>query len=315
MCFANSYSKVLEQKEELEQKHLHLLQILDSERQAKWHYVQQTEELAAEVKKLKEELQQFKKEVASNSKVEEETDELKKIKKVKYTFMLITCIGSVYHFLSIETLLFLHQIFLKGLSARLENWPTLVLGDLFDMLLPMLSIYQEYVRNHHYSLQVLAEYKQKHEFNALLKRYEEKPACEGRSLETFLTYPMHQASALKQKFDHSLVHRHTPHSDPDKPDCQGRTLETFLTYPMHQIPRYIITLHELLAHTPHDHVERESLEYAKSKLEELSRVMHDEVSETENIRKNLAIERMIIEGCDILLDVNQTFVRQAKSPD
>ena len=39
-----------------------------------------------------------------------------------------------------------------------------------------------------------------------------------------------------------------------------------------QIPRYIITLHELLAHTPHDHVERESLEYAKSKLEELSRV-------------------------------------------
>ena len=27
-------------------------------------------------------------------------------------------------------------------------------GDLFDMLLPMLTIYQEYVRNHHYSLQV-----------------------------------------------------------------------------------------------------------------------------------------------------------------
>jgi hypothetical protein len=39
-----------------------------------------------------------------------------------------------------------------------------------------------------------------------------------------------------------------------------------------QIPRYIITLHELLAHTPHDHVERQSLEYAKGKLEELSRV-------------------------------------------
>ena len=27
-------------------------------------------------------------------------------------------------------------------------------GDLFDMLLPMLSIYQEYVRNHYYSLKV-----------------------------------------------------------------------------------------------------------------------------------------------------------------
>ncbi|KAF6769753.1 Ras protein-specific guanine nucleotide-releasing factor 1 [Paragonimus kellicotti] len=40
--------------------------------------------------------------------------------------------------------------------------------------------------------------------------------------------------------------------------------------------------------------------------------MHDEVSETENIRKNLAIERMIVDGCDLLLDVNQVFVRQGK---
>lgn len=40
--------------------------------------------------------------------------------------------------------------------------------------------------------------------------------------------------------------------------------------------------------------------------------MHDEVSETENIRKNLAIERMIIEGCEILLDTSQTFVRQGQ---
>ncbi|XP_038669380.1 ras-specific guanine nucleotide-releasing factor 1 isoform X2 [Scyliorhinus canicula] len=38
--------------------------------------------------------------------------------------------------------------------------------------------------------------------------------------------------------------------------------------------------------------------------------MHDEVSETENIRKNLAIERLIVEGCEILLDTSQTFVRQ-----
>lgn len=32
-------------------------------------------------------------------------------------------------FLNSETLLFLHQIFLKGLSARMESWPTLVLGE------------------------------------------------------------------------------------------------------------------------------------------------------------------------------------------
>lgn len=69
-------------------------------------------------------------------------------------------------------------------------------------------------------------------------------------------------------------------------------------------------MHELLAHTPPDHVEKNSLEQARVQLEDLSRQMHDEVSETENIRKNLAIERMIVEGCDILLDVNQVFVRQ-----
>lgn len=69
-----------------------------------------------------------------------------------------------------------------------------LLGDLFDMLLPMLGIYQEYVRNHHYSLQVLTECKQQPEFVQLLKRLEMKPACQGRSLEMFLTFPMHQVS-------------------------------------------------------------------------------------------------------------------------
>ena len=48
-----------------------------------------------------------------------------------------------------------------------------------------------------------------------------------------------------------------------------------------QIPRYIITLHELLAHTPPDHVEKNSLEHARRQLEDLSRQMHDEVREGE----------------------------------
>jgi len=51
-----SFSKLLEHREQLEQKHLHILQILDTERQSKWQYVQQTEELAAEVRKLKSEV-------------------------------------------------------------------------------------------------------------------------------------------------------------------------------------------------------------------------------------------------------------------
>lgn len=69
-------------------------------------------------------------------------------------------------------------------------------ADLFDILLPMLNIYQEFVRNHQYSLQVLANCKQNRDFDKLLKQYEANPACEGRMLETFLTYPMFQVSHL-----------------------------------------------------------------------------------------------------------------------
>jgi RhoGEF domain len=35
-------------------------------------------------------------------------------------------------FLNSETVLFLHQIFLKGLTSRMESWPTLVLGKSFQ---------------------------------------------------------------------------------------------------------------------------------------------------------------------------------------
>lgn len=169
-------------------------------------------------------------------------------------------------------MLFLHQIFYKGLTKKLENWPTIYIGDLFDFLLPVLSIYQEYVRNHHYSLQILTELKSKSpEFQNLLKTYENKPKCEGR------------------------------------------TLDVFLTYPMHQIPRYILILHELISHSSQfNQNEWNSLQNAKMKLEELSKIMHNEVSETENIRYNLAIEKMIVDRCDCLLDANQLFIREGK---
>ncbi|XP_048045183.1 ras-specific guanine nucleotide-releasing factor 2 isoform X1 [Megalobrama amblycephala] len=332
-----SYSDIIIEREVLMQKYIHLVQIVETEKVAANQLRTQLEDQDTEIERLKAEI------VALNKTKErmrpyhiyqeEEDPDIKKIKKVQ-SFMrgwlcrrkwkiivqdyicsphaesmrkrnqivfnmveaeteyvhqlsiLVNCflrplrmaasskkppishddVSSI--FLNSETIMFLHEIFHQGLKARIANWPTLVLADLFDILLPMLNIYQEFVRNHQYSLQVLANCKQNRDFDKLLKQYESNAACEGRMLETFLTYPMFQ------------------------------------------IPRYIITLHELLAHTPHEHVERKSLEFAKSKLEELSRVMHDEVSDTENIRKNLAIERMIVEGCDILLDTSQTFVRQ-----
>uniref|UniRef100_A0A3Q3W7E6 Uncharacterized protein n=1 Tax=Mola mola TaxID=94237 RepID=A0A3Q3W7E6_MOLML len=332
-----SYSDIIIEREILMQKYIHLVQIMETEKVAANQLHTQLEDQNTEIERLKAEivvLNKTKERMQPNqSNQEEEDPDIKKIKKVQ-SFMrgwlcrrkwkiivqdyissphaesmrkrnqivfnmveaeteyvhqlsiLVNCflrplrmaasskkppishddVSSI--FLNSETIMFLHEIFHQGLKARIANWPTLVLADLFDILLPMLNIYQEFVRNHQYSLQVLANCKQNRDFDKLLKQYESNAACEGRMLETFLTYPMFQ------------------------------------------IPRYIITLHELLAHTPHEHVERKSLEFAKSKLEELSKMMHDEVSDTENIRKNLAIERMIVEGCDILLDTSQTFVRQ-----
>jgi len=60
----------------------------------------------------------------------------------------------------------------------------------------MLNIYQEFVRNHQYSLQILAHCKQNRDFDKLLKQYEAKPDCEERTLETFLTYPMFQVTMI-----------------------------------------------------------------------------------------------------------------------
>lgn len=332
-----SYADILIEREVLMQKYIHLIQIVETEKIAANQLRHQLEDQDTEIERLKSEIIALNKTKERmrpyQSNQEEEDPDIKKIKKVQsfmrgwlcrrkwktivqdyicsphaesmrkrnqIVFTMVEAESEYVHqlyilvngflrplrmaasskkppishddvssiFLNSETIMFLHEIFHQGLKARIANWPTLILADLFDILLPMLNIYQEFVRNHQYSLQVLANCKQNRDFDKLLKQYEANPACEGRMLETFLTYPMFQ------------------------------------------IPRYIITLHELLAHTPHEHVERKSLEFAKSKLEELSRIMHDEVSDTENIRKNLAIERMIVEGCDILLDTSQTFIRQ-----
>lgn len=55
---------------------------------------------------------------------------------------------------------------------------------------------------------------------------------------------------------------------------------------------------------------REHLNVISLKINRALSCLYFQVSETENLRKNLAVERMIVEGCDILLDVNQVFVRQ-----
>jgi len=62
VCYNNvgsyrfSFNKLLLQKEELEQRHLHLLQVVESEMTAKWQYAQQVDESESEIKKLRAEV-------------------------------------------------------------------------------------------------------------------------------------------------------------------------------------------------------------------------------------------------------------------
>ncbi len=50
------YCSVIEARQELKENQSYLLQILETERKAKLQYLQQTDELEAEIKKLKNEV-------------------------------------------------------------------------------------------------------------------------------------------------------------------------------------------------------------------------------------------------------------------
>jgi len=54
--FFFSYNRLLSLKEELEQKYLHLSQVYESEAKTKYQYLQQVEELSAEVRELRREV-------------------------------------------------------------------------------------------------------------------------------------------------------------------------------------------------------------------------------------------------------------------
>jgi Ras-specific guanine nucleotide-releasing factor 1/Ras-specific guanine nucleotide-releasing factor 2 len=102
--FFLSYNRLLSVKEELEQKYLHLSQVYESEAKAKYQYLQQVEELSAEVRELRREVNKtknflkksfFKKYfqlsryrrqhhlLRTRSIAEDDTEEMRKIKKVQ----------------------------------------------------------------------------------------------------------------------------------------------------------------------------------------------------------------------------------------
>uniref|UniRef100_A0A8C5VW13 Ras protein specific guanine nucleotide releasing factor 1 n=1 Tax=Microcebus murinus TaxID=30608 RepID=A0A8C5VW13_MICMU len=330
-----SYRALATEHEALKQKYLHLLQIVETEKTVAKQLRQQIEDGEIEIERLKGEISSLLKDnerIQSTQTVapSDEDSDIKKIKKVQsflrgwlcrrkwktviqdyirsphadsmrkrnqvvfsmleaeaeYVQQLHILVNNflrplrmaasskkppITHddvssiFLNSETIMFLHQIFYQGLKARISSWPTLVLADLFDILLPMLNIYQEFVRNHQYSLQILAHCKQNRDFDKLLKHYEAKP------------------------------------------DCEERTLETFLTYPMFQVQPRPTAPHPVAPHTGHAMAARLSFLTGPEADSVPGRVMHDEVSETENHpRKTWPISAASPSGCPkILLDTRQ----------
>lgn len=75
-----SFAELQSEKEELEKKYIHYIQILESEKTAKWQLLQQCEEQGQLVSSLKTELASLQKENAAQTR-EEENEEIKNIKK------------------------------------------------------------------------------------------------------------------------------------------------------------------------------------------------------------------------------------------
>ncbi|VDL98438.1 unnamed protein product [Schistocephalus solidus] len=76
------YCSVIEARQELKENQSYLLQILETERKAKMQYSQQTDELEAEIKKLKNEIVRLKNAKPAVGPKIEESETLQKIKKV-----------------------------------------------------------------------------------------------------------------------------------------------------------------------------------------------------------------------------------------
>lgn len=63
------------QKEDLEKKHVHLLQVVESEKTAIWQYTKQCDDLALELKKLRAEIFSLRREYCHRSSITDQSGE------------------------------------------------------------------------------------------------------------------------------------------------------------------------------------------------------------------------------------------------
>jgi len=82
-----SFAELQSEKEELRKKYIHVMQILESEKTAKWQLLQQCEEQGQLVSSLKAEVAALRKQKTAEAR-EEESEEIRNIKKVTCTSSL-----------------------------------------------------------------------------------------------------------------------------------------------------------------------------------------------------------------------------------
>ncbi|XP_065912792.1 ras-specific guanine nucleotide-releasing factor 2-like isoform X1 [Dysidea avara] len=171
-------------------------------------------------------------------------------------------------FRNCEILLLIHKILLQGFHQRIAKWPVVVISDLMEQMIPMMSCYSTYVQDH------------------------------VHAIETYFEV------SKDSKFKQFLEHLHS------KPATKGLLLSELIAVPLNRITVNMDSARQLLAHTPPEHVEYTSLQSVVKVLEQLHKLVCEEVSSTSNIRQTLEIERRIIGGCPALLDKEQVLVRE-----
>lgn len=114
-----------------------------------------------------------------------------------------------------DELLLYHQLFLRGLHHRIDQWPVVMLGDLLKLFVPMMVIYHQYISNHSHAMETLISLNADPSFKSFLSCLEAKPACLGMTLDQLLSVPLTRIATYIQ--DLQELHAHTPseHADYD----------------------------------------------------------------------------------------------------
>ncbi|KAJ1816990.1 hypothetical protein LPJ75_001848 [Coemansia sp. RSA 2598] len=77
------------------------------------------------------------------------------------------------------------------------------------------------------------------------------------------------------------------------PECKGLSFQSYLLLPVQRIPRYKLLLEDLLKHTPHGHVDRQSIGDALRTIEDVAAFVNENIQEHEMTLSIIEIQRTL----------------------